>query len=76
MVIYEIIMLTPPYHELEQFKVWDVVVQGERPSLAGLSAERAEELKLIIKLFLKCSELQPDKRPSAKQIVGKIAELV
>lgn len=75
MVLYEMIMQNPPYYDRQHFDIWNLCSKGERPSFTALTPEREEQLRPLLKLFMKCTELNPEKRPSAKKVISKLGQL-
>eukprot|EP01105_Mastigella_eilhardi_P025870 TRINITY_DN71_c0_g2_i2.p1 TRINITY_DN71_c0_g2~~TRINITY_DN71_c0_g2_i2.p1 ORF type:complete len:607 (+),score=183.26 TRINITY_DN71_c0_g2_i2:182-1822(+) len=77
MVLYEVMVLDLPYHERPPFERWDLGARGERPALLlELSEERKMELDKLVKVFLRCSDKNPDRRPTSAKLTRKIACLL
>ena len=69
MIIYELLALKLPYHEIK--KTWDIadaVMSGVLPNLPPLDAS----FDPLIELFSKCLAMQPNCRPKASRLVSSL----
>lgn len=72
MLIYELICLERPYHEIQQFDIPDLVLAGIRPLFPPMDLEPYRKL---IKIFEDCTTLDPKKRPSMKKLLPSMVLL-
>jgi len=74
MVLYELLSLERPYAEHSRLDVPDIISKGQRP-LQGLN-ELSKEYAPLIKIYLECTSLGPEARPSATTLQDHLIELV
>ena len=65
MVMYELMTLSSPYHEMKGFSAVLKILKGEKPNI---SAKDRERYKDIIELWNKMVDMTPENRPSSAHI--------
>ena len=74
MVLFELLALEPPYFGITPFAATQNVLDGVRPVLPP-TIESNPEFAGLVTLFENCTELEPEKRPSAAQVVEMLWEM-
>eukprot|EP01096_Ripella_sp_DP13-Kostka_P006777 TRINITY_DN2448_c0_g2_i1.p1 TRINITY_DN2448_c0_g2~~TRINITY_DN2448_c0_g2_i1.p1 ORF type:complete len:679 (+),score=288.18 TRINITY_DN2448_c0_g2_i1:138-2174(+) len=72
LIIYELLTLKVPYEETHPFAIPALVLEGKRPPLdPSLYDDSYSEL---IQIFLDCTNMNPDDRPSASSIKSRLIQ--
>jgi len=75
-VVYELITLHSPYEGIEVSKLEDYISHGIRPSIKlHRSLVQLDVLAELQHLFKECTEFEPSKRPSTKEILERIKKM-
>lgn len=72
MVLFELMTLKSPYHDVDSFEVHSRILAGERPKL---SDNLPSSYRGLIKLFEKCSCLNVDDRPDISAVKDELLTL-
>jgi hypothetical protein len=73
MVLYELMALTRPYATSNLFAVSELTIKGELPQI---SKEVESIFYNIIPVWKKCLQLDPTKRPTAKELKQMLLSLM
>jgi serine/threonine protein kinase len=71
MIIYECLTLKQPYEGIPPLQISMKIVAGERPQMTEL----AEEYRPFIELYHRCTEMEPEDRPTVPAIIKELEAL-
>jgi len=75
-VVYELITLHSPYEGIEISKLEDYISHGIRPSIKlHQTIIQLDVIAELQHLFKSCTEFEPSKRPSTKEILERIKKM-
>lgn len=73
MVLYELLTMKRPYHDVSPFQISESNAQGLRPALTPDVDEN--EYKELIKLFKQCTNKKATQRPTSKKLLSSLSRL-